>query len=239
MKNKSLGQWFLLLLGASLIIVAGTAATFTFFTVANYSDTVERLVYNFKSGDNIGTKNELIKLNYFYELSKQWKVQWLADKYLFKDSAFYNAGDIYLTGDWQKVIEDLQDKQEDVRAYPYGNAKFRQAQSQYQGGQKKEALESVTTDVAEDFEKALRICLDSKPDYNDCFDRVWNYDLVTNKKDAEEALKNPQQKPAPKFMLGPIKDKGKPMKVPGDKEKKGDGKEGEEKGGQGGPRKRP
>ncbi|MDP3697894.1 MAG: hypothetical protein Q8R55_07905 [Candidatus Taylorbacteria bacterium] len=241
MRGKTLGQWLVLLTTLVLIAVIGTVSSIALFTLANYSDTVERLVSNIKINEPVETKKELIRLHYFYGLSKKWKVQWLADKYLFRDAPFYEVADTYLIRDWDKVMNDLKNKQDDPRAYPYGNAKFRYAQFKlYQAGKTKEGLSLVLTEVATDFEKALENCLDSDASYNQCFDRVWNYDLATNKKDAEEALKNPQQGPNPKFILGPIKDKNAPpMPVPNDKGKKGDGKEGEEEGGQGSPRKRP
>ena len=94
----------------------------------------------------------------------------------------------------------------------------------------------MLTEVAADYEKALRNCLGSMAPYDKCFDRVWNYDLATNKKNAEEALKNPS--PVVPFILGPPKKDGEPIlpppKVPG-----GGGKESEEKPGGGGAKKRP
>ena len=89
------------------------------------------------------------------------------------------------------------------------------------------------------FEKALRNCLDLGGAYAQCNDRVWNYDLITNKKNTEEALKG--KKPIPKFILGPPKDDKGKIPVPSkDRGKKpGDGKEGEESPGTPGPRKRP
>ena len=238
MKNRSFGQWLIFLLVIGLLATVGTVSSFTLFTLANYSDTVERLVVSIKTGDNVGTKHQLERLHYFYNLSDKWRAQWLADKYLLKDTLYYDVADSYLIGDWKGVKDTLKDEQDDKRAYPYGNASFREAQGIYQAGNKKEAL-VILPEIAEAYEKALRVCLDSVQVYNDCFDRVWNYDLITNKKDAEEALANPQPGPKPKFMLGPTKDKGPPMKAPGKKDDKGDGLEGEEKGGQGSPRKRP
>lgn len=240
MKGITFGRWLVLLIVLSFITVIATVSSIALFTLANYSDTVERLVANIKIGDTVEVKNDLIRLHYFYDLSKKWKVQWWADKYLFKDAPFYELADTYLIRDWEKVMEDLKDKQDDHRSYMYGNAKFRYAQFKlYQAGKTKEALNLVLTEVASDFEKALRNCLEADPNGR-CFDRVWNYDLATNKKDAEEALKNPQQGLKPKFVLGPTKEKNAPpIPIPNDKDKKGDGKEGEGKGGQGSPRKRP
>lgn len=239
MKGKTLGQWFVLFVAIILINSIGTVVTVTLFTLANYSDSVERVSSNIKGSEAVETQKGLVEQHYFYDLSKKWKVQWLADKYLFKDSTFYEFAYSYLIHDWKSLINsDLKNKLDDPRAYIYGNARFRQAQGWYQAGKTKEALGFVTSEVASDFEKALRNCLDSVVVSNDCFDRVWNYDLATNKKAAEEALKNPESGPKPKFMLGPTKDKnGQPIPVPNDKDKKGEGKEGEE-GGQGSPRKR-
>jgi len=243
MRGKSLGQWFLLFVALVFITALGTVSSFVLFTLANYSDTRERLVSNIRIGDTVETNKELVRLHYFYDLSKKWKVQWLADEYLFTDAFFYGIADSYLIRDWGKIIDDkeLKNRLDDSRSYIYGNAKFRQAQAQYQKGDTKNALNFVLTEVASDFEKALRNCLEASPYDNKCFDRVWNYDLATNKKDAEEALKNPQQGPKPKFVLGPIKDKNAPpMLVPGDKDKKGEGSEGiDGKGGPKSPRKRP
>ncbi|OGM98589.1 MAG: hypothetical protein A3C71_02765 [Candidatus Yanofskybacteria bacterium RIFCSPHIGHO2_02_FULL_43_15c] len=239
MRGRTLGQRLFLFAILLLIAGIGTVSSAILFTLANYSDTRERLVSNIKMSDSVATNQELVRLHYFYDLSKKWKVQFWADKYLFGDSPFYEFANFYLIHDWEALVKsDLKDKLDDPRAYIYGNAKFRQAQTRHQSGDIKGALNALP-EIASYFEKALRNCLDSGVVNNKCFDRVWNYDLVTNKKDAEEALKNPQQGPRPKFILGPIKDKnGPPVPVPNDKDKKGGDKEGEE-GGQGSLRKRP
>jgi len=235
MKHKTLGQWLGFIVILILIIAIGGAYSFTAFTLANYSDTVDRVRFSINMEDSVETHTELLNLNYFYNLSKEWHLQWAADKYLFEDAPFYEVADTSLTKDWKKVIEDLKDKQDHPMSYMYGNAKFRQAQAEYQAG-KKEALDFVMTEVASDFEKALRVCLDSGVAYLACYDRVWNYDLATNKKSAQEALQNPGKQP--KFILGPLKSKEGPPMIP-DKKEKGPGPNGTEEGGQGGPRKRP
>lgn len=235
MKHKTLRHWLAFIAVLVLIIAVGSLYSFTALTLANYSDTVDRARFNIKTNDSVETQTELLNLNSFYNLSKKWGLQWAADKYLFQDSFFYEVADIYLIRDWKKVADDLKDKQDHPLAFMYGNAKFRQAQAEYQAG-KNEALDFVMTEVASDFEKALRICLDSGTEYGKCYDRVWNYDLVTNKKNAQGALMNPGKKP--KFVLGPLKDKKGPPMIP-DKKKKGPGPDGTEEGGQGGPRKRP
>ncbi len=240
MRKRTFSSWAILLVKLGLLTFLATAVCFLFFTLANFSDNVKRLSFYVRIADTEMTKRELIGLHYFYSLSRKWKAQWLADKYLFRDAPFYEVADSYLTRDWDKVMNDLKEKLDDPRSHPYGNAKFRYAQYKlFRIGKTKEALDLVSTDVAADYEKALRNCLGSGAPYDQCFDRVWNYDLVTNKKNAEEALKG--QKPQPKFILGPPKDDKDKVPVPSkDRDKKpGDGKEGEEKPGVPGPRKRP
>ncbi len=236
MRKRTAGSWIALFVELALVVFVAVVSSFSLFTLANFSDNVNRFSFYVKTADAEMTKKELIGLHYFYDLSRKWKVQWLADEYLFRDAPFYEPADSYLIRDWEKVKEDLKEKLDDPRAYPYGNAKFRQAQIMYNAGKTKEAIALVLDEIHGDFEKALRVCLDSGVPYAECYDSVWNFDLTDNKKDAEEALKNPP--PKVKFILGPPKEKD-PI-LPMDKEKKpGGGKEGEEKPGTGVPRKRP
>lgn len=255
MRKRTLSSWIIFLMKLSVLALVTTALCSSLFTLANFSEHIDRLVLGFKMQDDQLTKNELISLHYFYDLSRKWKVQWLADKQLFGDAPFYEANDFYLTGDWEKTKDGLEKKLDDPRSYLYGTAKFREAQGQYQAGEREKALQFVLKEVADDFERDLRNCLnppevpgetdESKvntsggDDYLKCYDRVWNYDIATNNKDAEEALKGKQ--PQLKFILGPPKlPKGKiPMEMEGKKEKSGDGEEGKEKPGKGGEPKKP
>ena len=241
MRKRTLGSWVAFFVKLTLLGLVAAVVSITLFTLANFSDNVKRFSFYVKTTDAEMAKKELVGLHYFYDLSRKWKVQWLADKYLFRDAHFYEVADAYLIHDWKKVQDDLKDKLDDPGAYPFGNAKFREKKAQFQEKDIKfeEALNFVMTEVAADYEKALGNCLDSGVTYLECYDRVWNYDLATNKKDAEEALKGPV--PMVKFILGPLKDKDGNIPAPmsGDKKEPGDGKEGEEKPGDGGPRKRP
>jgi hypothetical protein len=239
MRKRTLGSRVVFLAKIIVLVLLATAGSILLFTLANFSDHESKLLFAVKTNDAEMTKKELISLHYFYDLSRKWKVQKWADKYLFRDAHFYEVADAYLIHDWKKVQDDLKPDLDDAKAYPYGNARFREKKDQFQKHAVKieEALGFVMKEVASDYEKALRNCLDFTP-YAECFDRVWNYDLVTNKKDAEEALKG--SKPNVKFILGPPKDKkdGQIPVLPNGK-LPGDGKEGQERPGSGGPRKRP
>lgn len=240
MRKRTLGSWISLFVKLGLLAFVATILSLLLFTLANFSDHEAKLLFYIKTDDAEMTKKELISLHYFYDLSRKWKVQRWADKYLFKDAHFYEVADAYLIHDWKKVQDDLKNYLDDMKAYPYGDAKFREKKAEFQKQftSLEEALGFVMKEVASDFERALRNCLDSGVVYGQCFDRVWNYDLATNKKDAVEALKG--QKPQPKYILGPPKDK-KEGKIPilPRGELPGGGKEGEERPGSGGHRKRP
>ena len=234
MWKRTAGSWIVLFVKLGTVILLTTVLSINLFTLANFSDNVKRFSFYVKTTIAEMAKRELIGLHYFYDLSRKWHVQWLADKYLFRDAPFYGPADSYLIRDWQKTMDALKDKLDDPRAYPYGNAKFRQAQAMYRVGQTKEGLNLVLTEVAADYEKALRNCLDSGVVYLECYDRVWNYDLATNKKNAEEALKNPP--PQVKYILGPPMIEGDMIPPP---KRPGGGGEKEKKPGSGGPKKRP
>jgi len=237
MRKRTFASWVIFFVKLGSIVLGATAVCLLLFTLANFSDNVNKFFFAIKTNDSEMSKNELIGLHYFYDLSRKWKVQWLADKYLLRDAPFYEVADSYLIRDWEKIKEDLWKKLDDPRAYPYGNTKFRQIKDLYQakGITLDEALGLVLKEVASDFEKALRNCLDSGVGYLECNDRVWNYDLATNKKNAEEALKSPP--PQVKYILGPPKREGEPVLPP--PVVPGDGKEEEKEPGSGGPRKRP
>lgn len=240
MKKRIVARWLIFLVVLFSIIATTVGLSVSIFTLANFSDSVKKLIFYIETSDAEMTKRQLIRLNYFYELSRRWKVDWLADKYLFEDGPFYKAADSYLIDDWDAVISSLKDKLDDARSYPYSDALYRRAQYRlYKAGKKKEAVDLILKEVSVDFEKALRVCLDSGASYNQCYDRVWNYDLATNKKDLEEALRSPV--PQVKYILGPPKEEAGPIppKGKGGDRKPGDGKEGTEKSGQEGSKKRP
>lgn len=238
MRNKrTFGSWITFLVKLITLVLIAIAVSTLLFTLANFSDHANNFFFAVRTNDSEMSKKELVGLHYFYDLSRKWKVQRWADKYLFRDAYFYEVADMYLIHDWKRVQDNLREKLDDSKAYPYGNAKFRRIKALYQakGMSLEVALGLVLKEVAIDYEKALRNCLGSGVAYIECYDRVWNYDLATNKKDAEEALKGPP--PQVKFILGLPKKDGEPVLpppvVPGGSSEK------EKNPGSGGLRKRP
>jgi hypothetical protein len=239
-RTRSVGEWAKMLLKLSCLAAFAVVVYAPLLTIKEFNGHVEKLNMYLEMGDSVGMARELENLRYFYVLSEKWKVRWLADKYLFRDTLFYEAADTYLIEDWDAVINKsgLKDKLDDSRSYLYAAAKFRQAQAEYRATKLVEApLNFIMTKVRDDFERDLRNCLEAASEYLECFDRVWNFDIVTNEEDAEEALTKPQILPG--FILGPLKEEQEygPGLPPG--EYPDGSKLDEERPGSGGPRKRP
>lgn len=213
-KASKTRSWSRLFFKLFFLVAITTAIVVPAFTIWEFCEHVKKFNFYLNTGDSVGTKKELGQLHYFYALSGKWKIQWLADRYLFRGAPFYEAADLYLIGDWEKVKTRLKDKLDDPKSYLYGAAKFRQAQAEYRATRKIEApLNFVMTEVRQDFERDLRNCLKGS-DYLKCWDRVYNFDMAGNKKDAEEALKQPKM--SEEFMLGPLKEEEDgPGKPPG------------------------
>src|SRR3989344_4131031 len=198
-------SWIRLFVKLFILVLFAVVVCVPSFTIVEFSKHIKLLNLYVKIGDSAGTKRELEQIHYFYALSGRWKVQWLADTYFFGDTPFYQVAYVALTEDWEKVKDMLKNKLDDPRSYPYGIAKFRQVQAEYRATKKIEApLNFVMTEVREDFERDLRNCL-KVSEYLKCWDRVFNYDLAGNKKDAEEALRQPKM--PPEYILGPLKKK--------------------------------
>lgn len=201
-KTPKKRSWIGLTIKLFCLIGLAIAITAPLFTAVNFFRQADKFILYLEIGDPEGAKRELDKLHYFYALSKKWKVQWLADKFLFNDAYFYQVGHIYLTENWDGVIEALKNKLDDSRSYPYANAKFWQAQQMYKAGKKDEALTWMLGEIHQDYERDLRNCLNLSS-HLECFDRVYNYDRTSTKKDAEEALK--KGKVLPEYILGPLR----------------------------------
>lgn len=197
-------SWMKFLAKLTLLALFSVAVAMPLFTVREFSKHAEQFNFYLEMGDSVGTFRELEQMRYFYELSRKWKVQWLADRYLFRDAYHYEVADIYQTRDWEKVKAALKDRLDDPRSFPYGNAKFREAQIRYQAGSEEEALKMALEDVRADYERDLRNCLRAAAEYLECVDRVWNYDLASDPDAAKDALGQPTTIPS-KYILGPLK----------------------------------
>ena len=161
-------------------------------TLGNFYLHLDELSYHVRSRDVAAARAELEEVTAFYDRSRRLGMQWFADSYLFSDSFLHRASFSYLTGDYENVVVDLQDRIDDHRAsYLLGVAKFRLAQLRYraiEGGgaptisARAEIVNEVLEEVNPDFERALR------GDPGEQFDYKWNYDLTSDPEAVRRAL---------------------------------------------------
>ena len=139
---------------------------------------------------------DISEITAFYESSRSWRLQSVADSYLFRDAFLQQASYSYLVGDYEAVMNDLEDRVDDPRAsYLLANAKFQLARTRYRSIQadapnaeamQRAVIENVLDDINADYERALR------GDVDDRFEYKWNYDLTSDEDAIREALESPQ-----------------------------------------------
>lgn len=171
------------------------------------SDSVERSDYE-------GAEVQLAEVSAFYEGSRVWGMQQIADSYLFQDAFLQQASFSYLKGDYETVVADLADEIDDPRAsHLLANAKFMLARERYRAidGENANAQvekEAIILEVMEtinaDYERALR------GDTGDRFDYKWNYDLTSNPEAIRRALELPREIEPPE--LEQMKGEGTPVR---------------------------
>ena len=157
---------------------------------------------------------QLAEVAAFYEGSRLWGMQQLADSYLFQDAFLQQASYSYLTGDYETVVADLADEIDDPRASELlAHAKFLLARERYRAidGENANAQvekEAIILEVMEtvnaDYERALR------GDTDDRFEYKWNYDLTSNPEAIRRALEEPREIEPPE--LEQMKGEGTPVR---------------------------
>ncbi len=157
---------------------------------------------------------QLAEVAAFYEGSRLWGMQQLADSYLFQDAFLQQASYSYLTGDYETVVADLADEIDDPRASELlAHAKFLLARERYRAidGENANAQvekEAIILEVMEtvnaDYERALR------GDTDDRFEYKWNYDLTSNPEAIRRALEAPREIEPPE--LEQMKGEGTPVR---------------------------
>ena len=205
LRGQSPVRWGVGLVGAIACLIAVAVPS---STLGNFYLHLDELSYHVRNRDAAAARAELEEVTAFYDRSRRWGMRWFADSYLFSDSFLHRASFSYLTGDYENVVVDLQDKIDDHRAsYLLGVAKFRLAQLRYRaiedGGApairaRAEIVNEVLEEVNPDFERALR------GDPGERFDYKWNYDLTSEPEAVRRALERlePAEPPEDELMKG-------------------------------------
>jgi len=165
--------------------------------------TLDRLSDSVRRSDFEQAKIDISEITGFYENSRRWGLQSLADAYLFRDALLQQASYRYLTGDYEAVVNDLADEVDDPRAsYLLASAKFQLARARYRAipgdasdaeAMREAIIQDVLDDVNADYERALRGDVDGPFEYK------WNFDLTSDADATRRALEAPQEIPPPEL----------------------------------------
>ena len=183
-------------------------------TLTDFYDHLDRLSQSVERDDFAQARVELDAVASFYESSRAWRFQWLADSYLFRDAFLQQAAYDYLTHDYEAVVRELSDEIDDSRAsHLLASAKFQLARLRYHAiaedssdaeAQKVAIIQEVIEDVNADYERALR------SDLTDRFDHKWNYDLTSDAEAVRRALETPRVAESPE--LEQMRGEGTPVR---------------------------
>lgn len=171
----------------------------------------ERLKFHLNNKDAESARKEIENLKYFHGVARKWRLERLADRYLFKDFALYEPAYYSLIGDFDRVIKLLANNEHYQASHVIGVAKFRKIKDNYgrarTQAERKKIVQSVIDEVSPYFRKAV----EDSPEFNypdPNFDDRFNYDMTSDEKSAQAALAS---KPGgKKIVVGPPKqDDGK------------------------------
>ena len=190
-------------------VVSGPAQS-----LAGFYDELDALSDSAQRGSTEQMGAGLERVTAFYQESRGWGLQWIAEAYLFRDAFLQQAAYRYLAGDYESVVRDLEDEVDDPRAsYLLASAKFQLARQQYRAipdddpdgmAMKAAIIQDVLEDVNADYERALR------SDETGNFEYKWNYDLTSNPDAVRLALEPLRQMQAPE--LEQMKGEGTPTR---------------------------
>lgn len=191
------------------VVVSGPAQS-----LAGFYDELDGLSDSAQRGSVEQMGSGLEQVTAFYEESRGWGLQWIAEAYLFRDAFLQQAAYRYLAGEYDEVVRDLSDEVDDARAsYLLASAKFQLARQRYRAipdddpdgmAIKASIIQEVLEDVNADYERALR------SDESDSFEYKWNYDLTSNPDAVRLALEPLRQLQAPE--LEQMKGEGTPTR---------------------------
>lgn len=132
-------------------------------------------------GDVIGAKKKLDQLDYFYNWSGRLKLDFITNRFLFKEADYYKNAYYYLIGRYELVEQDLANDDNFWAYYLRGNSSWRRAQEMYRFAITRneseragimKSLKMTLEGTKQYYKKAVEI--DSEKRWSP----KWNYDLV-------------------------------------------------------------
>ena len=211
-------------LGAGLIfILSSFSASFLTSKISKLYEHYNRFSQSVRNYDYDEAKLGLEELNKDYNSFVSWKMQYLADKFLFKEANLREAAVAILAEDYEKVEKgDLKNQENNhLAAYMLGIAKFKELHEAFQQAMAKndkKNMDAILGLVLEEVRSDFKRCVENGPGPKDNFNCSFNYDLTSDPSSAKKALMNP--KPKPKYVLAPSsgEKKGGKSKEKGKKE---------------------
>lgn len=213
MKKAKRISWPRLLVGLA-ILVFFSAAGWLMYLTADYYYCLDAYSGSVARKDQMAAREDLEKLQYFYNLNKKlesYHLDWLADKYFFKEAVYHEAAYDYLVNRHERVIEKMQNDNSFWARFLRANSAWRLAQGIFeQSFQRDPATKAAMRAKAEemalatkdDYEEAVKI---SRGDH---LPSSWNYDLTTDDAARQAALAPKPAKIIIKLGTGGKKDKG-------------------------------
>ena len=204
---------------AVMLSVGFFSAALVSFTIGRFKGTLDEFSGAIVRGDQLAARDGFQNLQYFYELNKKLPVlSNITGKYFFKDAQYYKSAYDYLTGNYDKVINELKNSDGYWAHFIRANSRWRQAQgimeqSLQMNEELKQEMQKLATGIVlstkDDYEQAVR------KDPNSSLPPKWNYDLTTDAAAMMGALM-PKQLKIKKILgrggkedKGPSKEKGK------------------------------
>lgn len=200
----------------TVLLLAGVFLFFTrvLYLVGDYYKVLDAYSGDIIRGDQLAARQELENLKRFYELNeklKPFKLNWVADKYLFAGTNSREAAYDSLTNRHDRVVERLKDENDFWSRYIRANSTWRIAQGIFE-----QSLKKDTKTKLEEQKKADELAYSTKEDYEEAvkLDKgrwlppKWNYDLTTNADSRAAALMPKPGVIKVKLGLGGKKNKG-------------------------------
>ncbi|MBI2058052.1 MAG: hypothetical protein HYT63_03700 [Candidatus Yanofskybacteria bacterium] len=206
-------------LGVGLVFVfLSFLASFLASDVSKFYGHLNKFSYSVRNYDHDEAKLSLADMKSDYNSFVAWKMQYFADKFLFKEANLREAAVAILAEDYEKVEKvNLKDEENNhLASYMLGIAKFKALHAAFQQAMAKndkKQMDTILGLVLEEVRSDFKKCVEKGPGPGDNFNCSFNYDLTSDPNSAKKALMN--QKSKPKYVLGP----------PDGKEKAEDGKE--------------
>lgn len=182
LKRLTVGRIFVAAALITLFLFLGTV----FYLASDYYKSLDAFSGDIVRRDQLAAREDLERLNYFYELNNMlepYKLNWIADKYLFKDAPRYKAAYDYLTNRHVRVIEELKNDNSFWGHFIKANSVWRLAQGIYEQSLKmdektKSKMQQEADEKAystkDDYEEAIKI------NGGASLPPKWNYDFIAN-----------------------------------------------------------